>query len=323
MAVPYTTGLHEVAPHTYAWLQPPGSWGQSNGGLLVGADGDAVLVDTPWTLERTRWLQQIIADARPDARITTVVNTHPNGDHCWGNQLLAGAEIVASEATSAGMHTEIAPEAMTAMLHATAPDSPLGAYLRRYFGVYDFSGIVLTQPTRTFTGETTVLAGDRVVRLVEVGPAHTDGDVIAHAADVGVLYAGDILFIGDHPVMWSGPIDNWVNACEQILTTGAAVVVPGHGPVTDAAGVALFRDYLQHVAHHARRYCTQGVDHEVAAERIAGSWRPRWGHPERLVLTVGAIYRQLGAPVPGRDGLILAMAQMHHRNAAGTAAGGA
>ncbi len=313
MPVAYTTGLHEVAANTYAWLQPPGSWGQSNGGLVVGTGGDAVLVDTPWTLDLTRWLLRMIAQARPDVTITSVVNTHANGDHCWGNQLFDGVEIVASASTGAGMHAEIPPEAMTAMMSATPAGSPLGDYMRRYFAAYDFAGIVLTPPTRTFTGQTTVAAGDRSLHLVEVGPAHTDGDVIVEVSDVGVLYAGDILFIGDHPIMWSGPIGNWITACDRILAAQASVVVPGHGPVTDPAGVRIFRTYLEHVAENATRYCRQGVTHDVAAERIAASWEAGWGHPERLVVTVGGVYRELGVEVPGREGLIMGMAQMHHR----------
>ena len=48
----YTKGLHEVGNHCYAYLQPDGSWGWSNAGLIQG-DGDSLLVDTLFDLRLT------------------------------------------------------------------------------------------------------------------------------------------------------------------------------------------------------------------------------------------------------------------------------
>ena len=47
-------------------------------------------------------------DAAPKAatRIATLVNTHHNGDHCFGNELVEGAEIVASARALEGMKHE-------------------------------------------------------------------------------------------------------------------------------------------------------------------------------------------------------------------------
>ena len=106
-------------------------------------------------------------------------------------------------------------------------------FLLDIFGGYDFDGIELEAPNRTFTGELDLVVGDRPVHLIEVGPAHTDGDVIVHVPDAGVVFTGDILFHGGHPIVWSGPIANWIAACELLLgLEGVTTVVPGHGPVT-------------------------------------------------------------------------------------------
>ena len=313
-SVPYTLGLHQVGPGCYAYLQPPGSWGWSNTGLVV-SGGEALLVDTAWTLDLTRRMLDTIAQTLPDIVITTVVNTHPNGDHCWGNQLLAGTRIIASAATAHGMPAEIGPQAMTAMQLATGADTPLGRYMRRYFTEFDFTGISLVQPTDTFTDRTSHSVGGRTVELVRVGPAHTDGDTIVDVPEAGVLYAGDILFVGDHPVMWSGPIEGWITACDDIIHSGASVIVPGHGPVTDPAGVAVFRGYLQRVAEAAEHSFAQGMSYVEAAERVAAAEAHLgWGHPERLAVTLGGIYRQLGvADPPQRLDLIEAMAALAER----------
>ncbi len=298
VAPPYTAGLHQLTQSTYAYLRPPGSWGQSNCGLITGGH-DAVLVDTQFTKPLTRRLIDTIGERVPDVTVTTVVNTHANGDHCWGNDLFPLSVIVSSRSTADGMADEIPPDRLAELIGSTPADSPLGSYLRRYFGGFDFSEISVTQPTCAFTGEMEIDAGGTAIRLIEVGPAHTDGDVIAYVPDQGVVFAGDILFIGDHPIMWTGPIENWIDACSRIVKTGAETIVPGHGPVTDAVGVAGFRGYLEHIAEQAERRHRAGMPYWEAAvdiplpERYAG-----WGHRERLVITTAAMYRNLGCDEP-------------------------
>ncbi|GAB1639656.1 MBL fold metallo-hydrolase [Krasilnikovia sp. MM14-A1259] len=294
--IPFSSGLHRLGRDTYAYLQPPGTWGFSNCGVIV--DGDqALLVDTQFDLPRTQALIDTLTTQLPGTRVATVVTTHANGDHCWGNQLFADAEIIGSAATAHEMAHEVSPEALRQLSGPDAPDGTLGDYMRRHFGCFDFSGIALTPPTRTFTGQLDVRVGGRIVELAEVGPAHTDGDVIVHAPDAGVVFTGDILFIGDHPIMWTGPVENWLAACDRIEKTGARYVVPGHGPVTDLAGVRQFRRYLEYVADQAHRRYEAGTPYWQAAADMPLPERYRgWGHRERLVITVAALYRQLGAP---------------------------
>src|SRR5262247_1245848 len=99
----YTKGLHEVANGSFAWLQPDGSWGWSNAGLVVDG-GEALLVDTLFDLRLTQEMLDAMRAAVPAAeRIGTLVNTHSNGDHTFGNALVGGAEIVATRACAEEM----------------------------------------------------------------------------------------------------------------------------------------------------------------------------------------------------------------------------
>ncbi|HET6836220.1 MAG TPA: MBL fold metallo-hydrolase [Acidimicrobiales bacterium] len=190
-------------------LQPDGGWGRSNAGLIASADGDtSLLVDTLFDLELTADMLTALRQATPAAeRITTVVNTHANGDHCYGNALVAGAEIVASEASAAEM-AELPPSVLAAFIRAAPDLGDTGTFLLDIFGAFHFEGIELVAPTRTFTGQLDLRAGDRPVRLIEVGPAHTAGDVIVHVPDAGVVFTGDIVFHGGHPIVWAGPVTN-------------------------------------------------------------------------------------------------------------------
>lgn len=290
----YTRGLHELDRGAYAYLSPPGTWGWSNCGLVV-SQGQALLVDTQFDLPLTRGLLATISRELPEIEIKTVVTTHANGDHCWGNQLLEDAEFIGSASSAHGMTDEIQPEVLAALSGPDAPDTPVGSYMRRHFGAFDFAGIQVTPPSRTFCGRLDVSVGDRQVELIEVGPAHTDGDVIVHVPDAATVYAGDILFIGGHPIMWTGPVDNWIAACDRIIATDARFVVPGHGPVTDVAGVARFRGYLEWVACRAEKTYASGLPYWEAGDPSAvPDAYAAWDHPERLVITMAAAHRALG-----------------------------
>ncbi len=263
---PYVIGMHRLTARTYVYLQPPGTWGFSNCGL-VAADGEAVLVDTQFTLPLTQRLLAAVRAAAPGARVTTVVTTHANGDHCWGNQLLPDAVTIGSAATAQGVADEISPEALAHLIFATPGGTALGAYLRRFFGHFDFAGIDLSPPEQTFTGEAQIAAGGTMMRLLEVGPAHTSGDVIVHVPDEGVLYAGDILFVDDHPVMWTGPVSNWIAACERICETGARYVVPGHDGSRGWTPIPRHRDRAapRHVPHPRPQQQRRSPTHRSSA----------------------------------------------------------
>ena len=98
-------GLTEVGPGVHAWLQPNGALGESNAALVVGA-GASLLVDTLWDPRLTRRMLDAMAPLTAEAPIETVVNTHSDGDHWWGNQEIPGAEIVATGAAARVMDTQ-------------------------------------------------------------------------------------------------------------------------------------------------------------------------------------------------------------------------
>lgn len=296
MALAYRKGLHEIAADTYAWLAPDGSWGWSNAGLMV--DGEAaLLVDTLFDLALTAEMLAAMADAAPQAkgRYDLLVNTHANGDHCHGNELVDAAETITSSAAAEEM-AELPPSALAALVAMAADrDDALGRYVTKAFGPFRFDNISHVAPTRTFTGSLDVQVGDTPVRLHEVGPAHTRGDVLVELPSRGVVYTGDICFIEGTPIMWTGPVANWIAACEKIEAMECAVVVPGHGPVTDRAGVAKVRQYLSWVRDEATARHEAGMGVVEAAADIGYGEFGDWSDRERLVVNVNTDYRGLGA----------------------------
>lgn len=287
----YSKGLHDLGNSTYAYLQPDGSWGWSNAGLIV--DGDqSLLVDTLFDLKLTQeMLDTMRASVAASKSIGSLVNTHANADHTFGNELVSGAEIIASTACAEEM-SDLPPEAIAALMRSAAGMGETGQFLLDVFGVFDFEGITLTLPTKTFDNELTVKVGDRDVKLVEVGPAHTRGDVIVHVPADKTVFTGDILFNQGHPIVWAGPVDNWINACERMLEWDIETVVPGHGPITDRDGIQAMRDYFVYVKKETRARFDSGMDAKEAAYDIALDAFDGWSDAERIVVTVDTLYRE-------------------------------
>jgi glyoxylase-like metal-dependent hydrolase (beta-lactamase superfamily II) len=290
-------GLQEIGDGCFAYIQPGGGWGWSNAGLIVG-DGRSLLVDTLFDLDLTARMLDEMAAQTSAAPVGTVVNTHANGDHCYGNGEVTkrwdDVEIVASTACAEEMaHV---PPAMLAALNE-APGE-VGDLFRSYFGEFNFAGIELEPPTRTFDGRVELDVAGRAVELIEVGPAHTAGDVLVHLPDAQTVYTGDILFIGGTPIVWAGPLSNWIAACDLMLAMDVETVVPGHGPLTDTTGIVAVRDYLAFVEAEASGRFEAGVDAFDAAReigRLLGADERFSGLGEfgRIAVNVEAVYREL------------------------------
>ena len=93
----YAEGLYDLGNQIYAWMVPNGSWGESNSGLVVG-EGESLLIDTLWDPKYTRAMLDAMRSLTDAASLKTVVNTHADGDHFWGNELVTQAEIITSYA---------------------------------------------------------------------------------------------------------------------------------------------------------------------------------------------------------------------------------
>lgn len=288
----YRRGLADIGNGLHAWLQPDGGWGWSNAGLISSA-GQSLLVDTLFDMALTRDMLAAMQDATGIAahQIGCIVNTHANGDHTHGNGCCPEAEIIASEASAREM--EEVPPAMLAQFKAMgAKLGPAGAYFADIFAPFDFENVSHRAPTRTFSGELDLTVGDKTVRLVEVGPAHTGGDVIVHVPGDRAVFTGDILFIDGTPLMWAGPVANWIAACETIVEMDVDVIVPGHGPITGKAGVRRVAEYLAYIDREARARFEAGLGVREAARDIALGDYASWGDAERIAVNVDSLYRE-------------------------------
>jgi cyclase len=297
MSIAYTRGLHELGDGLFAYLQPDGGWGWSNAGLIAG-EGESLLIDTLFDQRLTREMLDSMRPVTTGHPIRRAMNTHGNGDHWFGNGLLPdGIPIIATSAATEEMRAVTPPLAQALFFEADLGPE-FQTWATRTMRRFHFEDIEARLPTEEFHGHRTLDVGGRTVELIELGPAHTAGDAIAWMPDAATVFSGDILFIEGTPILWAGPVSNWLAACDRILALGARTIVPGHGPVTDPSGVRDVQRYLSYLREEAGRRFEAGMDAESAADDIDLSDFRDWGDPERIAVNVATIYRELDPSLP-------------------------
>lgn len=313
--MPVDKELHDLGNGLFAYTQLPGSWGWSNAGLITD-QGQSLLVDTLFDKKLTaEMLDSMRRATRAAARIGTVVNTHGNGDHCYGNSLVADSEIIGTLGCVQDLR-EAPPKRNRLLLRAgrivqalgglgkaigrvlnvvgvdrvalLAETAPLAIPL---FEDFDFTNNELVLPNRTFEGELTLRVGQKRVELIELGPAHTRGDAVVWVPEDRTLFTGDILFKNAHPIVWEGPVRNWIAACERLLELDIETIVPGHGPLTDKTGLRETLHYLQVLTREARGRYEAGLSVDDAAVEIQLDEFDHWLDGERVYINVHTLYR--------------------------------
>jgi glyoxylase-like metal-dependent hydrolase (beta-lactamase superfamily II) len=225
-----------------------------NIGLSVGDDG-AFVIDDQFAPLSEKILAAIAAVT--DADVKFLVNTHFHGDHTGGNEAFgaAGALIVAHENVRARMSTDQFRE----IFNQPIPASPAGAL-----------------PIVTFTDEMTFHWNGDTIRAIHVAPAHTDGDTILYFQNANVIHMGDTFFNGFYPfidVSSDGDIDGIIAAGYRALAISNedTAIIPGHGPLSDAAGLAAWLEMLKVTRVSMQSLIDQGLseDEAVAARPTA------------------------------------------------------
>jgi glyoxylase-like metal-dependent hydrolase (beta-lactamase superfamily II) len=225
-----------------------------NVGLSIGEDG-AFVIDDQFAPLSDKIMAAIAA--LTDENVTFLVNTHYHDDHTGSNDAFgaAGAIIVAHENVRARMSTD----QFRAIFNQSFPARSAGAL-----------------PIVTFSDEMTLHWNGDTIRVIHVAPAHTDGDSILHFQNANVIHTGDTFFNGFYPfidVGSGGDIDGIIAAGYRVLALADedTVIIPGHGPLSDAAGLAAWLDMLKVTRGSMQSLIDEGLseDEAIAARPTA------------------------------------------------------
>jgi glyoxylase-like metal-dependent hydrolase (beta-lactamase superfamily II) len=233
--------------------------------IAVGAGG-VIVVDTQFAPVYDK-LKAKIASLSGGKPILYVINTHYHGDHTGGN-----ADFHAKDKATILAHPQVAER----MRHpAPRPDGSPGAAL----------------PTDAIPGQTysgngmTLAAGGASVQLIHPAPAHTDGDTIVIFLAANVIATGDIVGMASYPnidVAAGGGIDGMIAGTNFILSKSDAStkIVPGHGAVTDRAGLTQYRDMLVEARARIAKAKAGGMsEDQLAKANLLADLDKRWAAP--------------------------------------------
>jgi glyoxylase-like metal-dependent hydrolase (beta-lactamase superfamily II) len=224
---------------------------RGNLSVVMGSGGNIVVLNTPsgkllgdaGIAVSKPQIEAALAGIGP-APIKYLINTHYHWDHTDGNVWVhdAGATIVAHENTLKRLTSGTRVIEWGYFFPAT-PKGGLPTIL------------VKDEKTMDFEGETIVMK--------HYGPGHTDTDISIYFKKADVLQVGDIWWNGHYPFLDNGAGGNidglihWVNECIG-ASTNNTIIVPGHGEVSNRAGLTEFRDMLVAVRANVARLKKSG-----------------------------------------------------------------
>ena len=255
------------------------------GGNVVawsGADG-LVLVDTGLATSSAALVDTVTHIS--GAPVKFVIITHGHADHAGGNEAFAhkGAVIIGHESLREHGGQDPAVPAGNTEASAISPAA---------------------RPVLTTTDAFALhLNGDRL-DAVHVADAHTASDIVVRWNDADVMALGDIYWSGQYPyvdVESGGSLAGMVAAVEGALarTNARTVVIPGHGPVSNRAELATYRDMLVAVGRKVRQAVEQGMGIEAILDaKPTAEFDAKFGRPDAIVASeefVRSVYRDLAS----------------------------
>jgi len=212
---------------------------------VLRTDHGAVIVDTMTFAMQGRRIREL-AERIGGGPTQLVINTHYHQDHTHGNPGFAGGTAVISTQRTRD-------------------------YLDFFDSEYWSGDRAENLPSQTFDERETLQIGAKTISLVFPGRGHTGGDLVALFVEDRVLHTGDLFFNQRYPridLPAGGSLREWIATIDRVLELEFDRVIPGHGPVSDRAGLVRFQDFLRDVWDQTRSAVADGMTLEEALSTI-------------------------------------------------------
>ncbi len=267
--------LQEIVPGVFVALG-----GVCNRGIIYGHQG-ILVVDSGISVAEATPLHAAALEYCKQGSLS-LFNTHPHGDHVYGNQLFADYPIIAHE----GVRDNL----------VASGEQTLANWKQNPQMTQFLSDVTITPPTLTFEDEITVHLGDVEIELIYMGAAHSPSDSVAWLPQSRTLFTGDLLFNTMVPAMPPGSNSaNWIHALECLEQLEPEHVIPGHGPVQTPTELANLRNWFITLRSLVGDAIANGWDRETTLTKVAAEIQavaPR-GNQERLPMAIGQVYAEL------------------------------
>lgn len=204
--------------------------------------------------------------------IDFAVNTHWHFDHADGNKMLGpqGVRIIAHD-TSRRMLLQDNRINLAGRL-IEQPRYPREAL-----------------PVLTYGSTMSLHFNGERIDLMHFGPAHTMGDTAVIFRDRNVVHLGDVFVTSGYPFIDAdngGSLTGIIDFCTAVLdqVPRTAIVVPGHGRVSDYSGLSDYVAMLREIRDRMSALIGSGATLEqVVAARVTAEWDDEQGDPTMLL----------------------------------------
>lgn len=240
-----------------------------------------------------------------DKPIKFLLNTHHHGDHVGGNEVFKQfAMIVAHDNVRKRMLASPAdilreyPARLEAAKKAGNEQS-VKALSEQIEWAKKVKVEEIPAPIMTFDSELRIHIGDETIQVWHLPPAHTDGDSVVYFEKAKVLHMGDDLFNKVIPfidIAAGGSVKGYLAALDKVAARvpADAVVIPGHGEVTDVAGIKAFRQYIADLLDAAGKARAAGKSKEDFVKEVdLPAYKEYQGYKDRFKANAGSAYDEV------------------------------
>ncbi len=273
-----------------------------NVGFFVGPDA-VVVVDSQFKELAPGIVEKI--KAVTDKPIKYLLNTHHHGDHVGGNEVFRQFAVIVA-------HDNVRKR-MLASPQAILRDYPQRLEKARQAGNQDAVKFLTEQiewakkvkveeiaaPVLTFDSELRIHIGAETVHLWHTPPAHTDGDGVVYFEKANVLHMGDVFFNGVIPfidVAGGGSVRGYLTAHDRVTARVPAnvTIIPGHGEVSDLAGLKAMRQYIADILEAASKAKAAGKSKEEFLKEVdLPAYKDHRGYADRFKDNCSAAYDEV------------------------------
>ncbi|HTC87271.1 MAG TPA: MBL fold metallo-hydrolase [Bryobacteraceae bacterium] len=224
-------------------------------------DEGVILIDDKFDRDHQSIVDQV--KSVTNQPIKYIINTHYHQDHSGGNaKFLPTAEII----STAMARTNIVEHKQQGNIQP--PD---------------------VSPARiTFTTETAIHLGGKEVRAIYMGRGHTNGDAVIYFPALRTLHTGDLM-AGTSPLIdynGGGSVVEWTKTLDNALKLDFDTVIPGHGAITNKAGLMTYRNNVEKMRNRVSEMIHQGKNQDDVAKFMTAEyqWAPdslqqKWSVP--------------------------------------------